>query len=68
MPLIYFTDDRGRSLALDRARVTGLQQNRWELSTPTRVLVDFPPGHFDVRNNFDDAQARLIAADKADGS
>lgn len=67
MPLIYFTDFDGRTLALDRARITGLAQNRWESSTPTRVLVDYPPGRFDVRNSFDDAQARLIAADKALG-
>ena len=62
--LIYFTDSDGRVMVLDRARITGLRQNRWESSCPTRVLVDFAPGHFDVRHNFDDAQARLIAADK----
>lgn len=61
--LIYLTDIDGRTLALDRARITGLRENRWDSSTPTRVLVDFAPGHFDVRNSFDESQQRLMAAD-----
>lgn len=67
MPLIYFRDRDGRCLTLDRSRITGLQENRLPSDTPTRVLVDFPPGYFDVRHAFDNAQARLIEADKSVG-
>ena len=64
MPLVYWCDRDGRNLIIDRARITGLQENRTPTETPTRVLVDFQPGHFDVRHSFDDAQRRLMAADR----
>jgi len=60
--LVYFQMRDGNTLTLDKSRITGLSQNRTPTDTPTRVLVDFAPGYFDVRNGFDESQRRLTHA------
>jgi hypothetical protein len=60
--IIYFEGEHG-VLALYGHRITGAEERRSAIHFRTRVLVDYAPGYFEVRNSFDDVQKRLMAAE-----
>lgn len=67
MTLVYFESDGG-TMCIDSTRIVGIKQKRVPTNYPTLVMLDCHPYEVSVRNSYDDAQARVLAAKEWGGT